>query len=537
MEIRKRKDTKPFTKFDIDLNRKKHENIFEKFDNVDAPVLPMDASVEVLQVNGEQIKLERFVVGANADTTCTSGDTTKEKIKSNPEVNGEPDKVGPKTTQNESSQLESTMEEENYEDLDTRKLHSELDIDDDGDMGWSPDVAYSAGIKKIQGETCQIKSDISGRNAYSCHSCNFETNLKELLTSHLLVHAFKPNVNSNALKKSMKFIRYKCTHCKAGYDRKNVLDEHLLRKHPEFIASVTSKIHQCPKCDYKTVKRNTFQYHSLQHLGVGKPKPHKCSHCDESFASYTSLNDHILRKHPSFAASIKCEIYKCEKCTFSTTINAKLEKHLLSHPGTPSSYILNVCVYCSKKFYGKQKMNDHVLKNHPNAVEVLDYKVLECEKCKYKTTIKSSLRSHMNKHSQNIDEVKKCVHCTATFKNTTTLNNHIIRMHPKFIDTITGKIHKCEKCEYKTSLSSAIRAHIISKHPEIVPISKFKTCLHCKAVFTAKPSLDDHIIKSHPHSASTVTSLIRECTICDYKTTRKDNFTKHLLTHSKENVK
>ncbi|VEN34631.1 unnamed protein product, partial [Callosobruchus maculatus] len=44
------------------------------------------------------------------------------------------------------------------------------------------------------------------------------------------------------------------------------LSDHVVRKHPEFVTSVTSKLHECTKCTFKTVRKSRFDRHLLKHL-------------------------------------------------------------------------------------------------------------------------------------------------------------------------------------------------------------------------------------------------------------------------------
>ncbi|CAH1954660.1 unnamed protein product [Acanthoscelides obtectus] len=39
-------------------------------------------------------------------------------------------------------------------------------------------------------------------------------------------------------------------HCSTSFEDKPALDVHVLKKHPDFVASVTSIIHECQECSF-----------------------------------------------------------------------------------------------------------------------------------------------------------------------------------------------------------------------------------------------------------------------------------------------
>nr|CAI5819307.1 unnamed protein product [Callosobruchus analis] len=43
------------------------------------------------------------------------------------------------------------------------------------------------------------------------------------------------------------------------------LDDHVVRKHPDFISSITNKLRECTKCPFKTQFKTFFDRHLLKH--------------------------------------------------------------------------------------------------------------------------------------------------------------------------------------------------------------------------------------------------------------------------------
>nr|CAI5858919.1 unnamed protein product [Callosobruchus analis] len=329
--------------------------------------------------------------------------------------------------------------------------------------------------------------------------------IKSYLDKHLLKH---PEIASN-FKLSI------CIHCNATFKSKTSLDDHVVKKHPDFSSSITSKLHECTKCTFKTVKKDCFDKHSLKHLGL---KHSICVHCNATFKSKTSLDDHVIRKHPDFISSIVSKLHECTKCTFKTTSKCSFDKHLLKHPGLAS-----VCINCNTTFKSKKSLDHHVLRKHPDFFTTVTSKLYECTDCTFKTVIKSDFDKHLLKHSD--FKYSACVHCNATFKRKVSLDYHVVKKHPDFVSSITSKLHECTECPFKTVIKCYFDKHLL-KH------SDFKiTCVHCNATFTSKMSLDDHVVRKHPDFISSVTSKLYECTKCTFKTVKKICFSRHLLKH------
>ncbi|CAH2003480.1 unnamed protein product [Acanthoscelides obtectus] len=366
----------------------------------------------------------------------------------------------------------------------------------------------------------EFKSSISSE-IYECAHCTYKTTLKHSLVKHMSNHSgAKGSINSSV-----------CIHCNAIFTRKICLDGHILRKHPEFITSVSSKIHECAYCTYKTNLTNPM----LNYTGAeGSCKFSVCIHCNATFMRKVHLDDHILKKHPEhISPSIAKKIRECTDCTYKTTIKHNFTRHILQHSGAKTVYKNSVCIHCNATYSRKLGLDDHILRKHPEFAASVSSKIHGCANCTYKTTSKDNFRKHMLKHSS--AKIYKssvvCIHCNARFKRKSRLNDHILVKHPDFTISITSKIYKCAHCTYKTTLKYSLVKHMLN-HPGATGSINFNVCIHCNATFTRKMCVDDHILRKHPEFISSVSSKIHECTSCTYKTTSKDNLRKHLLKHS-----
>nr|CAI5823500.1 unnamed protein product [Callosobruchus analis] len=386
-----------------------------------------------------------------------------------------------------------------------------------------------------------------------CYNCSHVTYSKDDLIAHLKTHSNKRSVNlsrpdctlktcsqcdtkfksktalnNHIRKKHMLSDLSTCSHCNATFKSKVSLDDHIIRKHPDFITSVARKVFECAECFYKTSIKNNFKNHMSVH-GLGF-RLDPCSHCNATFKSKVSLDDHILKKHPEFVTSITRKIYKCPKCVYQTTVKNHFNDHMSVHPETATGCI---CAYCNTTLKSKRALDDHMVRKHPDLATPVGRKIFECPECSYRTIQKSYLANHMLTHFKTFSSYKlsTCVHCQATFKSTRGLDDHVVKNHPNFITSVARKIHECSICGYKTILKYDYDKHNATVHPETPSPYKRRECLHCDSAFTSRMMLDNHVVKKHPDFITSVTSKLYECTECHYKTTMRHDFNRHTAVH------
>nr|CAI5868654.1 unnamed protein product [Callosobruchus analis] len=368
---------------------------------------------------------------------------------------------------------------------------------------------------------------------HQCTRCAFKTTVSGCFKEHLSKH---PETSSN------KFST--CTHCDATFKRKSSLDNHLIKQHPNFISSVTNKIHKCTKCSYETTISSHLKSHLSKHSETPAictftetPDKHllsTCAFCHAPFKSRTSLDDHILKKHPTFIASVTSKIHECGKCTFKTAFKNDLNRHSLKHLDVAPIYRFKTCIHCNVSFERKRGLDDHILKMHSSSIASITNEMHEFTERPFETTINGYFKQHLLEHSETRSKYKlsTCTHCKLTFKRKHWLDNHVIRKHPNFIDSVTSKVHECTLCGFKTTISAYFKRHML-KHPETISYYNFSTCTHCDRSFRSKSLLDNHLIKKHPKFISSVTNKIHKCTVCSYETTISTNLRNHLLIHTK----
>nr|CAH7729038.1 unnamed protein product [Callosobruchus chinensis] len=360
------------------------------------------------------------------------------------------------------------------------------------------------------------------RKIYECTKCGYKTIFKYHFERHMSTH---PKIASSYEPKA-------CVHCNATFKRKLWLDDHVVRKHVDFMSSVTSKLHECTKCSYKTVRKKLLVRHFLTHSYTAKSYSESCVHCNAKYQQRISLDDHIIKKHPEFITSVTRNVYKCTKCTFKTAKKGHFDRHTLMHSGIPSSRKLFTCIHCDVTVKGKMVLTEHVLKKHPDFASSITEKINTCTICNFKTTMKHHFDRHMSVHSgiPSSSKTFMCMYCDAVLKRRNALTDHVVRKHPSFIESVTSKIYECEHCVFKTIKKHDFDKHL-STHFEISPSSSSVTCIHCNDTFKSDRWRDAHIMKRHPEFTSSLTRKVYECTICPYKTILKFKFDRHMLEH------
>nr|CAI5821531.1 unnamed protein product [Callosobruchus analis] len=168
-----------------------------------------------------------------------------------------------------------------------------------------------------------------------------------------------------------------------------------------------------------------------------------CIHCNAKFKNKISLDNHTIRYHPNFVASVTRKVHECPCCTYKTTLKGNLHKHMMSkRPDTVKNYKFNICVLCNEKFKSND-LHGHTIRKHPDFIGSITRKIQECTLCPYKSVM-SSIDKHMSKHSQITNKHKSntCSHCNATFKRKESFDDRAVRKHPDLVASISSKTFK-----------------------------------------------------------------------------------------------
>ncbi|VEN56932.1 unnamed protein product [Callosobruchus maculatus] len=161
---------------------------------------------------------------------------------------------------------ESKLTSQQLEDMDSLQLSKLLDIETKVDPTiFSADSAIPRKTQTI---------DLTGPegNLFVCYTCNYKASSKCGLISH--TNRNKCNLKNSvdkSLARSLAHRRqnmsneYMCMQCKVTYKKKASLDNHIIKNHTEYIASVSYRVHQCRNCDYRTTHKSSFRRHMQVH--------------------------------------------------------------------------------------------------------------------------------------------------------------------------------------------------------------------------------------------------------------------------------
>ncbi|CAH1983479.1 unnamed protein product [Acanthoscelides obtectus] len=207
---------------------------------------------------------------------------------------------------------------------------------------------------------------------HKCTHCEYKTTYASALVEHIMKHKADST----------------CMICDALFSNKVSLDNHILQKHPERTASVSSKIHECTHCEYQTTYVGSLANHIMKHTAN-----FTCMLCDALFSNKTSLDNHILQKHPELSASVSSKVHECTHCAYKTTHANYLVKHITKHTNDLT------CTMCDELFTKKTSLGSHILQKHPESTASISSKIHKCTHCEYKTTYKGHLVKHMKKHT------------------------------------------------------------------------------------------------------------------------------------------
>ncbi|VEN52839.1 unnamed protein product [Callosobruchus maculatus] len=358
---------------------------------------------------------------------------------------------------------------------------------------------------------------------HECMHCAFKTVRKADLARHMSKHRERAD----------RFSFSTCIHCNVTFSSKQAFDGHILSNHPDAIGSISTKIHECTHCSFKTVIKPHLARHMSKHRErAARYNFYRCIHCNITFSSKQALDGHILSKHPDAIGSISTKTHECMHCAFKTVWKAHLAHHMSKHRETADRYNFSTCVHCNAILKSKRALDDHTLRKHPDSMESISTKIHECMHCAFKTVRKADLALHMSKHPETVDRYNfsTCIHSNVTFSSKQAFDGHILSNHPDAIGSISTKIHECTHCSFKTVRKAHLALHM-SKHPETADTSKFSTCIHCNITFSSKQALDGHMLSKHPDSIGSISNKIHECTHCSFKTVKKGDLTRHMLNH------
>ena len=333
-------------------------------------------------------------------------------------------------------------------------------------------------------ELAATKSIDSNSPPYPCKKCDYKTNTKSQLQSHMK----RVHKNPGALT----IVSKTSSQIPAPF---NVLP-------PTPTVPEPFKCYICPNAFYN---QGEWDAHAkIAH-------DFKCDFCNEPFLTKSYLEEHLesthvlspLKSHPTM---------KCDHCPYSATLNRSLKTHMKKHH-------FFKCTLCESTFTSKDDLEHHLKSNHANNQAIVNLnllKQLSCNDCIYKTYHKEALDTHIKEmHALPVkNSTFHCEFCPFSTTTRTKLLQHNTTTH-------AHASLKCDQCAFISTSQFALDLHVVNKHDPTQdsqlnqsegsiqireelcsPINQQEfsthTCSLCGITFPLQQDLDSHIHRRHP---------------------------------------
>jgi len=241
-----------------------------------------------------------------------------------------------------------------------------------------------------------------------CLICDKMFQVREEWISHKISHERGPNTLG-------------CEECDYKTNTILTLRTHIQKNHAE-------KDILCPLCgdycaDGAEFKKHRNAVHRKLKFKRHKKTPYKdqgengerlvCDTCAKSFASKSSLVNHIKMQHGN------PKLWKCEKCGSNYKSFAHYSAHVILHEAPTV-----LCLQCGKKFHTQSNLERHEKSQHMDEKD-MDFHCSQCGKG-FMTT--QSLEGHMNMHLGL--KPYKCRYCNNCYQNHSNCYAHERKSHP-----------------------------------------------------------------------------------------------------------
>ena len=410
--------------------------------------------------------------------------------------------------------------------------------------------------KQKFGSSSSLKKD-----PLMCYECGTTFSCRANVRRHMRIHSgYRP---------------FKCQFCPWTFNRKEVLQGHIKKKHSDKpkaqgenvkikfkVISGGHRGHQCQKCGgvYKTPY--ALKAHMKQHISSSTTNPIQCTYCDLSFQRDVDLIKHnrfvhgiVLETHslpPTKVKKIKeepgkepsqsstsTEIHVCHRCGSRFDSFWGLDSHSRvheKHSRFPRPY---KCVECGAAFKGLSNHTRHMRVHTPEYIAETK-KLLNSMPGK-KSRVQSAdptkkVRRKFSVPSKIVDPERKhvCPKCGTAYKYARNLRKHVAR-HAKSSD----RPYQCSVCGIYGKTRGSISKHLqihrlqasssLSVQPEE---SKAHICKRCGAAFNTKQLLLSHMTS---HTDPNPSQPIHRCKHCNAEFKHRGALTIHERSHASLN--
>ena len=274
-------------------------------------------------------------------------------------------------------------------------------------------------VNKYSGISNQCQQCQKDLLHHKCYHLNFHHSCKFCMQNW---YKLFPNSSVEFEEKKKKEEDYHRTVC--PFCDKKFCEPYFAKKHIEF--SHDGQIpFKCDNCDFGFQSKQALEYHVIK-KHIQSPKQEKCSVCQKDFQSKISLENHIKYVHGDRRK------YFCDDCDLKFKQKKSLRDHNLNVHGinqfkekyhNPEETKIFECSHCTRSYKRKKDLNHHIRNVHESMGGDLNFR---CDVCKSSFKQKKSLKFHVKqKHGQ--EESFPCPKCGKLFDRKDSMKKHLYR--------------------------------------------------------------------------------------------------------------
>jgi len=369
--------------------------------------------------------------------------------------------------------------QENAFDVLQMKTESELVVDD-------VDIIWSEVKKGRVNHTDTIKAHYEDEDDNKAEN-ELEEELKSFDDTLLVQLTTRENLSSNfsQFKEHSEQFKeedgpQKIRHCRKCAMYFPSLEEFLTHKkeNPDHFQPKKRREYKCRFCDLDFTKQpfDVYKDHIRGHRNEDGEYP--CLHgtCGKTFPTWGHMNDHM------YVHGLWDRPHKCSFCDYSTTTKANVAKHEMAMHIDPNRRDF-VCNQCNKAFKTSSNMYEHMRSHDPKNKFI-------CEICNKVFKSTPGFTQHMRLHT---GELFECSVCKEKFQSRNSMQRHEKEVHGVFPNPDGSKSYRCRSCDVEFDNEADYRTHQKTAHRSSAAI----ICPVCQKIFWNKPSLKQHIKRTH----------------------------------------
>lgn len=357
-----------------------------------------------------------------------------------------------------------------------------------------------------------------------CDVCGKVMKNKSSLARHSFIHTGKKP--------------YACHLCELRFNRRDNLQHHLNRLHPNGVAKLEKQREEtawlCAVCGKTFSCRSRLKTHEVIHSGV---KPYRCDLCPKAYMRTNDLEHHKKIVHVDGGELQRSGSLLCDLCGKEFRCRSQLAVHFQTHTGERP----HLCDICGRKFGRQYQLKRHKILVHVNRADGEENPPADapfvCGVCGKRLKSEALLAAHSRIHTG--DKPYRCGICLRSFQRAACLKQHHVRVHLKVRvneaqhaaahrrSSAAAKEFSCPICSKAFKFRSLLASHSMI-HSEVRP----HACDFCSRSFRRLSHLKRHREVVHANGARPPQSFI--CHICGKDKKCRSQLARHVIIHTGE---